>query len=261
MLFSRTTFIGIDPTAGQRPFTYAAIDQDLRLIALAQGSLDEVTAFAGGQRAAIVAVNAPRQPNQNLMKSEAVRAGLNPSPAPGRWQGYRVAEYVLAQHNIHTPRTPSKKEACPNWMQMGFQVYKRLKYFGYELYPAESAECQLLETYPHGAFTALLGKTPFPKRTLEGRLQRQLILHELNVDLPNPMRLFEEITRHRLLNGILALEGLMSTEELDALVGAYTGWYAANQADRVTVLGDRSEGQIFLPAPQLADFYPPAATY
>jgi hypothetical protein len=261
MLFSRTSFVGIDPTAGQRPFTYAALDQDLRLIALAQGSLDEVTAFAGGQRVAIVAVNAPRQPNQGLLKDEGFRATLNPSPAPGRWQGYRLAEYQLYQHNIHTPRTPAKIEDSPRWMQMGFQVYKRLRYFGYELYPAEGADCQLLETYPHGAFCALLGTTPFPKRSLEGRLQRQLILHEIKVNIPNPMRLFEEITRHRLLNGILNLDGLLTSEELDALVGAYTAWYAANQADRLTVLGDRDEGQVFLPAPSLAENYPPAASY
>lgn len=261
MLFSRTTFIGIDPTAGQRPFSYAALDQDLRLIALAQGSLDEVTAYAGGQQSAIVAVNAPRQPNQGLMKTERVRAGLSPTPAPGRWQGYRVAEYQLFQHNIHTPRTPGRVESCASWMQMGFQVFKRLRHFGYELYPTEAAECQLLETYPHAAFTVLLGTTPFPKQTLEGRLQRQLILHELNVELPNPMRLFEEITRHRLLNGILELDDLLSADELDALVGAYTAWFAASQADRVSVLGDRAEGQIFLPAPALLDHYPPAATY
>lgn len=261
MLFSRTTFIGIDPTAGQRPFAYAALDENLRLIALGEGSLNEVTAYAGGQQSAIVAVNAPRQPNQGLMKDENVRAGLSPSPTSGRWQGYRVAEYQLFQHNIYTPRTPAKDESCAGWMLMGFQVFKRLSQFGYELYPADSVDCQLLETYPHGAYTALLGVTPFPKQTLEGRLQRQLILHELKVELPNPMRFFEEITRYRLLNGILELDGLLSADELDALVGAYTAWLAANQADRMTVLGDRAEGQIFLPAPELLDHYPPAASY
>jgi len=42
MLFTQTTFIGIDPTAGQRPFVYAALDSDLRLLALGEGDLDEV---------------------------------------------------------------------------------------------------------------------------------------------------------------------------------------------------------------------------
>lgn len=230
-------------------------------MALGRGSLDEVTAYAGGQQSAIVAVNGPRQPNMGLMKSEEVRAGLNPIPSPGRWEGYRVVEYQLFQHNIYTPRTPSRVEDCAGWMQMGFQIFKRLRRFGYELYPAESAACQLFETYPHAAFTAMLGITPFPKHSLEGRLQRQLILHEMKVELHNPMRLFEEITRHRLLNGILELDNLLSAEELDALVGAYTAWFAANHAEQVTVLGDHSEGQIFLPAPGLKEYYAPAASY
>lgn len=259
MLFSHATFIGIDPTAGQRPFTYAALDQNLELLALGQGYIEEVTAFAGGQRAAFVTINSPRQPNQGLMKEESVRNKLTPIPNPGRWLGYRVAEYQLYQHSITIPRTPGDKNRCPRWMQMGFQVYSRLENFGYKLFPANDIDCQFLETYPHGAYCALLGLTPFPKHSLEGRIQRQLILHELNVKVPNPMRIFEEITRYRMLNGILELDALFSPEELDALVGAYTAWYAAHHPDELLLLGDQLEGQIILPVATLKSRYPPAS--
>jgi len=50
MFFTNTTFMGIDPTAGVRPFTYAALDSDLQLMALGQGDMDEVLAFVAGQR-------------------------------------------------------------------------------------------------------------------------------------------------------------------------------------------------------------------
>jgi hypothetical protein len=259
MLFSRTTYIGIDPTAGQRPFTYAALDVNLELLALGRGSLDEVTAFAGGQRSAVVSVNAPRQPNVGLMKDEAIRSSLKPVPTPGRWEGYRLAEYLLYQHNISIPRTPDLPSEAPRWMQMGFQVYQRLEQFGYQLYPLQDAECQMFETYPHGAFCTLLGVAPFPKQTLEGRLQRQLVLHERQLRIPNPMRFFEEITRHRLLNGILPLEDLFSVEELDALVAAYTAWVTANQPENISILGDPAEGQIILPTAELQAQYPTSA--
>jgi hypothetical protein len=257
MFFSRTTYIGIDPTAGQRPFTYAALDQNLDLLALGQGTLEEVTAFAGGQRSAIVAINAPQKPNTGLMRQDDYRATLKPTPNPGRWMRYRVSEYQLYQHGISIPHTPAEPEECPRWMQMGFQVYQRLGLFGYQLFPVDNAECVMFETYPHAAYCALLGITPFPKNSLEGRLQRQLVLHEHQVHITNPMRIFEEITRHRLLNGILPLEGLLSAQELDSLVAAFTAWRITNHPETITVLGDKQEGQIILPT-VLKTLYTPA---
>jgi hypothetical protein len=255
MFYNHTTFVGIDPTAGQRPITYAALDHDLRLLALGEGDIEEVTAFAGGQKTAFVAVNAPRRPNQGLMKNPEVRESLSPTPRPGRWTGFRLAEYQLFQHNIRIPHTPSSEEACPGWMRLGFDLYQRLIRMGYEDYPATDASCQLLEVYPHAAYTVLLERLPFPKRTLEGRLQRQLILHSQALDVPDPMRIFEEITRYRVLQGYLPLDDLYTHEELEALVGAYTAWMAANKTEKVTLLGDPEEGQIVLPAGELQDKY------
>jgi hypothetical protein len=74
MFPSHTTFIGIDPTAGQRPFSYAAIDSDLKLLALGTGDMDEVLAFAAGQRQAYIAVSAPRRPNCGMMERDDVLA-------------------------------------------------------------------------------------------------------------------------------------------------------------------------------------------
>lgn len=255
MLFSSTTFIGIDPSAGQRPFAYAALDHELGLLALGQGDIDEVLAFVAGQRAARVGVCAPQRPNQGLMERPGVRENLSPVPRPGRWTNFRVVEYQLRQHNIRIPQTPGEQESCPNWMQMGFNLFRRLEKLDYYPYPQDEAPRQSLEVYPHACFAVLLGHNPFSKHTLEGRLQRQLILHEQRLDIPNPMRIFEEITRHRLLQGVLPLENLYLPEELDALAAAYTAWSAAVQPERVTLLGDAQEGQIVLPVAELKKFY------
>jgi predicted RNase H-like nuclease len=67
--------------------------------------------------------------------------------------------------------------------------------------------------------------------------------------------MFEEITRHRLLQGILPVNDLCSPGELDALVGAYTAWLAATKPDQITLLGDPDEGQIVLPVPELKAHY------
>jgi hypothetical protein len=247
-LFSKATLIGIDPTAGEKPFAYAALDQDLRLLALGTGSVDEVLAFTAGQRQAVVAICSPRQPNLGVMAKREVRQNLSPMPSSGRWLNFRLADFLLRQHHITIPQTPSNVEACPQWMRNGFQLYQRLAELGYALYPSEQAERQMLEVYPHAAFSVLLGVLPFQKNTLEGRIQRQLILHEQRLQVPDPMRVFEEITRHRLLKGMLALDDLLLPGELDALVGAYTAWKAAIHPDQVILLGDEEEGQIILPA-------------
>jgi predicted RNase H-like nuclease len=109
--------------------------------------------------------------------------------------------------------------------------------------------------YPYAAYAALLEVLPFPKYALEGRLQRQLVLYEHKVRLPDPMLVFEEITRFRLLKGILSLDQLYHAGELDALAAAYTAWMAANHAEQVSLLGDAQEGQIVLPVAKLKPRY------
>jgi hypothetical protein len=256
MFYSNTTYLGIDPTAGDRPLTYVALDQDLGLLAIGQGDMEEVLAFVAGQRSAIVAVCAPSSPNQGLMDRAEVRDRLSPPPRPGRWRNFRVVEYLLRQHNIYMPQTSAQAEDCPRWMQQGFILYRRLKHLNYRGYPQNEAAHQCLEVYPHACFAVLLEQLPLTKRSLEGRIQRQLILYKNDLNIPDPMHIFQEITRHRLLQGILPVEDLYQVEELDALVAAYTAWMAGTQPDQVSIVGDSMEGQIVLPVTEILSKYP-----
>ena len=255
MFYTNSTFIGIDPTAGEKPFVYAALAHDLQLLALGHGSIDDVLAFSAGQRQAVVAVCAPRRPNQGVMSRPEIRQNLSPPPNPGRWSNFRLADFALRQHNLSIPQTPSVEDDAPNWMRNGFALFHRLESLGYHTYPESGEERQNLEVYPYACYAVLLGVLPFPKHTLEGRLQRQLALFERDLDVPDAMRIFEEITRHRLLKGVLPLETLFSAGELDALVAAYTAWLAALHSDKVTLLGDPVEGQVVLPGVDLKSRY------
>lgn len=255
MLFTHTTFIGIDPTAGGRPFTYAALDSELELLALGQGNMDEVLAFVAGQREALVAVSAPSRPNQGVMSRPEVREKLFPPPRPGRWMNFRLVEYQLRQHKINIPQTRESEETNPGWMQKGFTLFRRLEELGYVPYPQENASHQWIEVYPHACYTTLLDHIPFGKHSLEGRIQRQLVLYEGNLKVPDPMRIFEEITRHRMLQGVLTLEDLYLPEELEALVSAFTAHRAAKQPDQVMLVGDPQEGQLVLPVGALKARY------
>jgi hypothetical protein len=255
MFFSEPCYIGIDPTAGRKPFAYAALDDDLHLTTLGSGSLDEVLAFMAGQAQAMVAVCAPRRPSLGLMKHPRVRDSLSPPPRPGRWMDFRVAEYQLRQHGISCYKTPTDEKACPNWMKMGFQLYQRLERMGYHAFPARGHTFQLLEVYPHASYCALLGRVPLPKHTLEGRMQRQLLLQQIRLNIPDPMELVKKITPQSLLEGNWPTNYLLAPGELDALVAAFTAWHAMHHPEQITALGDDAEGLVIVPVSELKRRY------
>ncbi len=255
MLFQNTVFIGIDPPSGSESITYAVIDKDRNLLALSRVDLNSLLAFIAGQQSAVVAINSPRRPNQGLMADGAVRAGLDPNPSPGRWMNFRVAEYQLFQANLRIPHTPARPGECPTWMQTGFSLYRKLAEFGFRDYKGENKTQMMLEVYPHAVFAALLERIPFKKKSLEGRLQRQLCLHAQDIAVPDPMKLFEEITRYRILQGIMPLEKLFQVENLEALAAAFTAWKTTLFPDQVTSIGDPREGEIVIPVQKLRARY------
>ena len=253
MLFSKTTFIGIDLSGGRHPFTYAALDENCQLVALAAGEIEEVLAFLGGQQVTVVAVNAPHSPNKGLVRKKLEKQSLTPGHLRGA--DMRIAEHELRQRGISVSPTSSRPETCAAWMQTGFDFYRKLDGMGFKPYPSENATHQWLETHPHAAYSALLGKLPLPKPTLEGRLQRQLVLYEQDMGIKDPMEFFEEITRHWLSKGILPMEFIYTAEELDALAAAFTAYLAASQPGEVVWVGNKQEGQIALPVSELKETY------
>ncbi|HEY3310486.1 MAG TPA: DUF429 domain-containing protein [Anaerolineales bacterium] len=255
MLFDTLLFIGVDPSGGRKPFTYAALDQNGKLAALGGGEMDEMLAFIGGQPGALVAINAAPRPSRGLVRQDDVRQTLPPLHISGRSLDMRLAEHKLRQHGINISMTPARKELCSGWVQTGFELYQRLASLGFKSYPLEEASYQYLETHPHACFCALLGQNPLPRTTLEGRIQRQLSLFEQGLIIHDPMDFFEEITRHKLLKGVLPLEKVYTPEELDAIVAAYTAFVAGRHPDKVLQVGDINEGQITLPVTQLKSRY------
>ena len=98
---------------------------------------------------------------------------------------------------------------------------------------AKAAPRQFIETDAQACFRALIGKSPLPRRTLEGRVQRGLLLFDQGLRLTDPMDFFEEITRHRMLEGVFPNELLYSASELDALTAAYVAWLAMNEPEQL----------------------------
>ncbi len=253
MLFADSVYVGIDPTSGRKAFSYAALDRELNLVSLGDGELEDVMAFLGAQQAATVAINAASRVNKGLVRKQLEQQSLTPGHQ-FRGVDLRVAEYELRERGIAVGGTPAREELCAAWVQAGFALYSKLSKVGFSPYPG-GGSYRLLETHPHACFCALLGQSPLPKPTLEGRLQRQVVLHDRGVRMKDPMDFFEEITRYKLIRGVLPLELIYAPEMLDALAAAFTAWLAAEKPSEVTRVGHDQEGYITLPAATLREKY------
>ena len=249
-----SVYIGIDPTSGNKDFSYAVLDGNLNLIALADADTEELDRFLEGQESAFVAINSPSGVNRGLVK-QILTEKKSGSGRSIRGADIRLAEYELRGRGIVVTGTPAREEFCPAWMQVGFSLYDRLSQIGYKPYKPDGDECQFLETHPYACYCALAECIPFPKPSLEGRLQRQLLLNDKGLQINDGMVFFEEITRFKLIRGILPSDVLYLPEQLDVLVAAYTAWLSVQRPDDVTRVGDRDEGQITLPVKELKAKY------
>jgi hypothetical protein len=229
-------------------YVYAALDSDRGLLALGHGDRDEVLAYFGGQASACVAINAPRQPNTGAVSQANLQGHGLLTEQPDQPANLRLCEHSLQTLGLKLTPTPDTVNACAGWVRKGFSLYQGLEAFGYQTFSQTDGPHQFLETHSEAVFWRLLkGKTPLPN-SLEGRLQRQLILHSIQMPVPDAMDFFLEITRFKLIQGELPDQDIHTYEELNALAAAYIAWQAGHAPESLELLGDPDEGQIALPA-------------
>jgi hypothetical protein len=242
----KITFLGIDPSQRYQPYVYVALDQDLKIQVIGSGPLREVLAFAAGLSFSIVAINGPQRTNDGLLAEEDNNKALFPVNI-SKEHNMRKIEAQLIVEGINMPRTPSLEKDCMVWCRRGFKLYKRIQQLGYQYYPTEH-ERIYVEVQAEATFSRFAGgATLFNESSLEGRIQRQLILYEQKLPVPDAMDFFEEVTRFRFLNGIIPIENIYECGELNAIVSAFTAWMIINKTDSVECLGDKREGEIYVP--------------
>lgn len=249
-------YLGIDPTAGRRPLNYALLDSRLNIVAESQGDADDLWRAIEPYPDIVCALDAPLMPNQKLLSDPVKRSEVGLPAHTTTYAQFRVCEYKLRSRGIKLYSTPAEVETAPKWMQVGWAFYDKLRELGFETFaPGSKAPRQFLEVHPQASFTVRLGRVPYRPDTLEGRLQRQLLLLEEGVRVNDAMDVLEEMTRHHILRGTLALSGLRTHAALDALASALTAFYAHTKPKEVTLVGDIADGQIVVPTAQLKEKY------
>lgn len=241
-------FVGIELQHAWQMVTLAAVDERLKLTALRSLRLAEVGAFLAENANVLAAVCAPPHPNRGRMLRDEMRAGLF-APLPGNHSAdLRQAEYECLARGLPAWRTPADTSRCPAWMRRGFRLHRLAESLGYTPFGSAPSPRQVLETNPEGVFACLLGHIPFPFNSLEGRIQRQLILWDHHLPVHDPMIYFEEITRHKLLRGILPDQEILPIAKLNSLAAAYTAYLVTVHPERVARFGEPEEGELYLPA-------------
>jgi hypothetical protein len=147
-----------------------------------------------------------------------------------------LMEYESVQLAIHSSSTKAGREL--------FQIFQeKIGESGFKQYAMKDGPRLWIESNADECFR-VFQPSLFSRQTLEGRLQRALILYDEGLQIPDPMDFFEEITRHKILQGVLPTENIYSSRQLEALVMAYVAWMAGNPSERLV-----SRNNLILPAP------------
>jgi len=238
------TYIGIDVQAAQKPFYYTALDADLEVIACGHGRMADVLAYLAGQSSAIVAVNGPVwAPLPENMFSQSGLFGGEQSTVFG---SHRIVDVELSVRGYPIIPVPPIGKKGPVWMERSLELTDEMKRLGYICSGELPAKRTYFETNIDAAYHLITGTSPYDSRSLEGRLQRQLLLHDFGFSLKDPMEFLEEFTRFRLRTSNVPLTQIAVAHELRALMTAATAWMLDNRPQNLEHLGRSDEGEIIL---------------
>ncbi len=248
---SNRVFAGVDLSTSRRGLTVALLSPRLDVLSVKRQLFEDAVAELSARPGIAVALGGPLH-----------RCPANPEPDPpaedrkSAARRTRAADADLSRRGIPVRRSPTRESDAPAWMRCGFDLAGQLAARGFAEGKDASAEARiLLETHPAACASVLLGRLPYGRGTLEGRIQRQLALLRERVALPDPMDALEELTAHHILSGRMELRGIYEAGELDALLAAFTAWRAHAHPDSVSWLGDDADGWMCLPVRELLDRY------
>jgi hypothetical protein len=250
---SNRVFAGVDLSDSRRGLTVALLSPRLDVLCLKVQSPEETVGELAARTEIIIAVNGPLHPCAAIAEPDPP-AGDPPRKSLARRT--RAADGELSRRGIPVRRPPVRESDAPAWMRCGFDLARQLAARGFAGGKEGSTAARvLLETHPAACAAVMLGRLPYGRGALEGRIQRQLVLLRERVGLTDPMDALEELTAHHILSGQMELKGILGASELDALLAAFTAWRVHARPDSVAWLGDDADGWLCLPAKDLLEKY------
>jgi len=185
------------------------------------GSFNHLDKLLARLEVSAIAIDSPSQPSKGYTKNPELRVRLGLKP--GQWQDLRICEYLLGLGGYYWTR--SRKAICPEWMQVGFALYKFLQKRGYILASSQQ-KGNLIEVFPGYAYKFLSCPQKLGKKTSGlGKKQREQILKRF-IKIP-----------------LIPL----SPHSLDAILSSLIARFYQTGEYPCYWLGEAEEGQILFP--------------
>lgn len=231
-------YIGIDVQAHQKPFFYSVLDSTLEVVATGHGRMVDVLSYLAGLSSALVAVNGPVSAREQ--GREARQSGLfDQASSADESAAVRTGDLELESRGFSYSISGKTEERS-------LTLVSGMRELGYTLHGETISDKVYLETNSDAACWLAAGCMPYDARSLEGRLQRQLILCEMGIHLKDPMDFLEEFTRHRLRTSQIPMEQILPGYELRAMMAAVIAWLEDSFPEKVEHLGKAGMGEIIL---------------
>ncbi len=242
MLFEEEVYVGVEVNPSGRKFTWAALNNRKELLTYQKTPLDRLLIFCKNIPRVTIGIETPAVRCRN---GKPALPGLEYAGHPNGWTLPAWQEALLAK-NIQPPAGGSQP-GSPYLQSPGLVEFYR------QVFALE--HITLTQVNGYVSLCCLLGQLPLPKASLEGKIQRQLILVEQGLNLPDPMSYFEELTRFKILHGMLPEKIILPLAYLNVILAAYTVWKEHNEAVDTLQIGNPPDAAIVIPVPALRDRY------
>ena len=236
-------YIGLEVNSRPPHYTVIGINSDRTCLLDLTCSWEDLAESLEPFKNVCIAVNTAITPNVDFLKTSHCK-----KHKPGKWPDIRRIEYELEECGAPIYHTPKKKRNLLASQGYGFELVNNLKALGFEDIENDG-EKTFLEVPAETAFWSIERKPLFEGANFIGRIQRQLLLLEIGLELPDPMNFFEEITQFKLLTGNAPLDMIYELSRLNAWMNAYTALQVKINPSRCAKFGYKQEGFLYLPFP------------
>lgn len=234
-------FVGLDVNSRSPYYTVIGIDTTMTSLFDLSGDWEDIEPCLAEYPHIIIAINSPVQSNTGFLTQSQKK-----KHKPGKWPDVRCIEYELEEYGAPIYHTPKKKSNLLAAQLHGFHLIERLKAAGFTTNDHQSGK-MYLEVPSETAFWSIDRKPLYEEFSFIGRIQRQLLLLELGIKLPDPMDFFEELTSFKLLTGKAPLDMIFELPRLNAWINAFTAAKIKKNPSRIARFGYPQEGFLYLP--------------
>jgi hypothetical protein len=236
-----TCFAGIDVNSRPPYYTIIALTAARTILLDVSGNWEEIRTCLEPFNQITIAINSPIEANNGFLSlSHRIKH------KPGKWPDIRLIEFDLEEYGAPIYHTPKKKSNLLAGQKYGFSLVAALNQTGFSEY-GENTLKSYVEVPSETAFWSIERKPLFEDISFIGRIQRQLLLLDLGLQVPDPMDFFEELTRFKLQTGNVPLEMVYELPRLNAFINAYTALQIQENPSGIAKLGYPQEGFIYLP--------------